>query len=338
MTFNANILQVVILAMIALSIGGFILAIFLPFIAPDRAKSRMKSLAGSPKAAEAQSGPAAGRPAEVSRENRRKQVQESLRLAEAREKQSRKRLTLRMLISQAGLDLSLPAFWGISAAAGAFMMAASYLLFGLPWYASVLAGIAGLLGMPRWYLGMLRTRRQEKFLVELPDALDIIVRGLRSGLPLSDAIKVIAAESPPPVGPEFWEVSEGQRVGISIEQGVERMYERMPLKEVSFLAIVLSIQSKTGGNLTEALSNLAKVLRDRRKMKSKIKSVSQEAKSSATILGSLPFIVAGALYFLDPEYLVPLWTTFPGKIVLGVCAVFMLTGTLMMRKMINFEI
>ena len=115
-----------------------------------------------------------------------------------------------------------------------------------------------------------------------------MVRGLKSGLPLSDALRVIAAESAPPIGPEFWEVVEGQRVGITIEQGLERMYERMPLQEVNFLSIVLSIQSKTGGNLTEALSNLSKVLRDRRKMKSKIRSVSQEAKSSAAIIGCSP--------------------------------------------------
>jgi tight adherence protein B len=196
----------------------------------------------------------------------------------------------------------------------------------------------GFLGLPRWYLGYLRKRRQEKFLSELPDALDIMVRGLKSGLPLSDAVKVIATESSPPIGPEFWEVVEGQRIGITIEQGLERMYERIPVQEVSFLAIVLSIQSKTGGNLTEALSNLSKVLRDRRKMKDKIRSVSQEAKSSAAILGSLPLFVAAVLYFVSPEYLKPLWATYLGNILLGLCATLMLSGILVMRKMINFDI
>ena len=205
-------------------------------------------------------------------------------------------------------------------------------------YLYVLCGFVGFLGLPRWVLGYRRKRRQEKFLSELPDALDIIVRGLRSGLPLSDALKVIASETPPPIGPEFNEVVEGQRVGITIDQGLERMFERLPLQEVNFLAIVLGIQSKTGGNLTEALSNLSKVLRDRRKMKSKIRAVSQEAKSSAAIIGALPFVVAGGLYLLNPEYLAPLFNTQVGNILLGISVAMMLGGILVMRKMINFEI
>ncbi len=132
-----------------------------------------------------------------------------------------------------------------------------------------------------------------------------MVRGLKAGLPLSDAMKVIAAESPAPVGPEFLEVVEGQRVGIAIDQGIERMFERMPLAEVNFLGIVIAIQSKTGGNLAEALGNLSKVLRDRKRMKQKIAAVSQEAKASAMIIGSLPFFICGALSVLNPEYLDP---------------------------------
>ena len=128
-----------------------------------------------------------------------------------------------------------------------------------------------------------------------------MVRGLKAGLPVSDAMKIIAAESGPPVGPEFLEVVEGQRVGITIDQGIERMYERMPLSEVNFLGIVMAIQAKTGGNLSEALNNLSKVLRDRKKMKAKIRAVSQEAKSSAAIIGSLPFVIMGALTILNPD-------------------------------------
>jgi tight adherence protein B len=155
---------------------------------------------------------------------------------------------------------------------------------------------------------------------------------------MSDAMKIIAAESTPPIGPEFWEVVEGQRVGITIEQGLERMYERISLQEVSFLAIVMAIQSKTGGNLTETLSNLARVLRDRRKMKSKIRSVSQEAKSSAAIIGCLPFLIMGALTFINPAYLAPLFQTQTGNIMLMGCGIWMLVGIIVMRKMINFNI
>jgi tight adherence protein B len=151
-------------------------------------------------------------------------------------------------------------------------------------------------------------------------------------------MKVISQETGPPVGPEFTEVVEGQRVGIPIDQGFERMYERMPLAEVNFLAIVMAIQTKTGGNLSEALGNLSKVLRERKKMKNKIRAVSQEAKSSAAIIGSLPFFIMGILSLLNPDYLTPLFTTKMGNIMLFGCALWMSIGVLVMRKMINFKI
>jgi tight adherence protein B len=337
MNLDSNLQQLIILAMVALAVGGFVLAVFLPVLSQGRSETRLKNVVESKKAASRNGQPAAGRTSEVSRENRRKQVQQSLKLTAAREKGRKKRVTLRMLIAQSGADISLWTFWLYSAVLGAVITAVAYLA-SFPWYLCALCGFVGFLGLPRWVLGNRRKRRQEKFLSELPDALDIMVRGLRSGLPLSDALKVIASETPPPIGPEFNEVVEGQRVGITIDQGLERMFERLPLQEVNFLAIVLSIQSKTGGNLTEALSNLSKVLRDRRKMKSKIRAVSQEAKSSAAIIGALPFVISGGLYLLNPEYLAPLFNTQAGNILLGISAAMMLGGILVMRKMINFEI
>jgi tight adherence protein B len=323
--------------MIALAAGGLVLAVFLPFLASGRSEARVKNLVDGRRSAAVDVRRGAGGLIEGSRESRRRQVQESLKLAEAREKNRQKRVTLRMLIAQAGLEISLTGFWLFSAVLGAVLAIIAY-VSGMPWYVCALSGFVGFLGLPRWFLGYLRKRRQEKFLSELPDALDVMVRGLKSGLPLSDALRVIAAEATPPIGPEFWEVIEGQRVGITIEQGLERMHERIPLQEVNFLAIVLSIQSKTGGNLTEALSNLSKVLRDRRKMKGKINSMSQEAKSSAAIIGSLPFLIIGALSLINPNYLTPLWSTPLGNLMLAFSAAWMLTGILVMRKMINFDI
>ena len=337
MNLDSNLQQLIVLAMIGLAVGGFVLAVFLPVFSQGRSEERLKNVVDNRRQGSGYAQSAAGRLPEASRENRRKQVQQSLKLAAAREKGRKKRITLRMLIAQSGAEISLWTFWLYSAVLGVVGTAIAYLA-GLPWYIYALCGFVGFLGLPRWVLGNRRKRRQEKFLSELPDALDIIVRGLRSGLPLSDALKVIASETPPPIGPEFNEVVEGQRVGITIDQGLERMFERLPLQEVNFLAIVLAIQSKTGGNLTEALSNLAKVLRDRRKMKNKIRAVSQEAKSSATIMASLPFVLAGGFYLLNPEYLAPLFNTQVGNILLGICAVMMLSGILVMRKMINFEI
>jgi tight adherence protein B len=212
------------------------------------------------------------------------------------------------------------------------------LFMGLAWYVSVGALIVGFLGFPRWFLKYVRTRRQNIFLHDFADAIDVMVRGLKSGLPVNDAMRIIAAETGPPVGPEFAEIVEGQKIGISIDQGVERMVERMPLPEVNFLSIVMNIQTKTGGNLSEALGNLSKVLRDRKKMKAKIRAVSQEAKSSAMIIGALPFIIMGGLMFLNPAYMDPLLNTNMGHIVLTVSGGWMLTGVLVMRKMINIDL
>jgi tight adherence protein B len=209
---------------------------------------------------------------------------------------------------------------------------------GAPIYVAAVAGVVGALGLPRWVLNYLAKRRRETFLHDFADAIDVMVRGIKAGLPVSDALKVIARETPAPVGPEFAEVVEGQRVGITIDQGLERMYDRMPLAEVNFLAIVMAIQAKTGGNLAEALGNLSKVLRDRKKMKQKIQSVSQEAKASAAIIGSLPFVIAGGMMILNPTYLVPLWETKIGNVMLMGSAIWMGIGVLVMRKMINFDI
>jgi tight adherence protein B len=271
------------------------------------------------------------------KDTRRKQIQDSLNQLGEREKQRKKKLNLRTLIAQTGIDLSIRMFWMLSLILGLILAVVPF-IFALPWYVSVGAGIVGFLGLPRWIIKFLRIRRQNIFLNDFADAIDVMVRGLKSGLPVTDAMRVIAAESGPPVGPEFSEIVEGQRIGISVDQGVERMVERMPLAEVNFLAIVMAIQAKTGGNLSEALSNLSKVLRDRKKMKAKIRAVSQEAKSSAAIIGSLPFIIMGALTVLNPEYLNPLFYTKMGNMMLVTCAVWMTTGVLVMRKMINFEI
>ena len=268
--------------------------------------------------------------------SRRKQLQDSLKQLESDARNRKRKKTIRVMLFQAGLETSVRNFWLISLAFGAIVAGAVWII-GVAWFVAAGAGLAGGLGLPRWFLGYMRKRREQAFLNEFADAIDVMVRGLKAGLPVTDAMKVIASETPAPVGPEFLEVVEGQRVGITIDQGIERMYERMPLAEVNFLAIVMAIQSKAGGNLAEALSNLSKVLRDRKRMKAKIRAVSQEAKSSAMIIGALPFCITAALAVLNPEYLTPLWTTRMGNVLLVGSGMWMLTGCLVMRKMINFD-
>ncbi|TMJ39624.1 MAG: type II secretion system F family protein [Alphaproteobacteria bacterium] len=303
--------------MVALAVGGLLLTVLYPYFSgAKKAEKRVKAVVSDGKAP-VKPGLRARLMAEDPKDARRKQIQESLH-------------------QQAGLGISPRTFYLFAFMLGLFI-GLGVLVTGVPWYVAIVAAIAGFFGLPRWILKFLRRRRQQVFLNDFADAIDIMVRGLKSGLPVIDAMKVIASETPAPVGPEFLEIVEGQRIGISIDQGIERMYERMPLAEVNFLAIVMAIQSKSGGNLSEALNNLSKVLRDRKKMKGKIRSMSQEAKSSAAIIGSLPFVIIGGLTILSPAYLNPLWDTTVGNIMVIGSGIWMCLGILVMRKMINFH-
>jgi tight adherence protein B len=336
MQLGDTTVQIALVAFIAVAIGGLVLGLAYPYFSGDASRAkRMSGVTQKGHANAARSGIRA-RLVEDAKDNRRKQIQDSLKQIEVREKKRKKRLTIRTMIAQAGLEVTARNFHLFSLALGSGLAVASFIA-GVPWFVAAVAFVVGGLGVPRWTLNYLRKRRQQVFLNDFADAVDVMVRGLKAGLPINDALKVIANETGAPVGPEFSEVVEGQRVGITIDQGIERMFERIPLAEVNFLSIVLSIQAKTGGNLAEALSNLSKVLRDRKKMKAKIKSVSQEAKASAAIIGSLPFFIMGAMTVLNPEYLNPLFDTSLGHIMLVGSAVWMLTGCLVMRKMINFD-
>lgn len=337
MIFGLDLLQLGFLLLVALATAGVVGAVALPLAGSSGAESRVKALAAERKASQPKKQSGLGRLIDGQSDSRRRKVQESLKQIEERAAPRRRGVSLRTQIDRAGLGISVRKFQLISAMTGLVMGLLS-LLLGFPLFIAVLSGIVGFLGLPRWFLSSLAKRRQKAFIEDLADAVDVIVRGLKAGLPLSDALRVIATEAGPPIGPEFMEVVEGQRVGVTIDQGLERMFERIPLPEVSFLGIVISIQSKAGGNLSEALSNLSRVLRDRKKMKAKIRSMSQEAKSSAAIIGALPFCIVGAMFLVSPDYLQPLLTTSIGHMILIGCGVWMFFGILFMRKMINFDI
>jgi tight adherence protein B len=335
--FGADLTQIAFIVTVVLAVGGIVSAVILPLLANNPAQDRLKAISSDgPKRTSGLTGFRA-RFAEDTKDTRRKQIQESLSQVADREKQRKRRVTLAMSLRQAGLDITVRNFWMFSAGFGLFagVLAKG---FGAPLYLAGALAFVGALGLPRWVVSFLKKRRQNIFMNDFADAIDVMVRGLKSGLPVSEAMKIIATESGPPVGPEFLEVVEGQRVGITIDQGIERMVERIPLPEVNFLAIVMTIQSKTGGNLSEALGNLSRVLRDRKRMKQKVRAVSQEAKSSAAIIGSLPFIIMGALTMLNPNYLKPLIDTHTGNIIIVCSITWMSIGVLVMRKMINFQI
>lgn len=269
-------------------------------------------------------------------EKRRKQMQETLKTLEDKQKEQKKRIPLKTRIERAGLDIEPRTFYIASAVCGLVMML-GLKLAGLSLFIALLGGFAAAFGLPRWVLSYLMKKRQKAFTEEFANAIDVIVRGVKSGLPVNDCLRIIATESPDPVRTEFQGIVEGQRVGVTLEQGLEKIYERMPLPEVNFFQIVLSIQQKTGGNLSEALGNLSKVLRERKKMRAKIQAMSQEAKASAAIIGSLPPGVMLLIYFTSPDYMTVLFTTTPGNMIIVSGLVWMGIGILVMKKMIDFK-
>jgi tight adherence protein B len=219
-------------------------------------------------------------------------------------------------------------------AIAAFTMA---LLFGGSLLAAGGLAFAAGFGLPRWALSFLKKRREKKFLRALPDAVDVIVRGIKAGLPLFESIKVVAADAPEPLKSEFIAIIETQAIGMPLGEACARLFERMPVPEANFFGIVVAIQQKSGGNLSEALGNLSKVLRDRKKMAEKIQAMSMEAKASAGIIGSLPPIVMLLVYLTTPDYIALLWTHPTGQLMLVGCVIWMSIGIFVMKKMINFD-
>lgn len=271
---------------------------------------------------------------------RRKTVQDSLNDLEKKQKArdlNTKKPPLKMQIRQAGLDVTMERFWLYSAVCGIAVTALAF-LGGAPLLVLPGALLAGTVGLPRWFVSFKRARRVKAFLNEFPNSLDIIVRSVKSGLPLNDGIRLIANEAPEPVRTEFRRIVEGQQVGLSIPDAAMRMSETMPCTEAGFFGIVIQIQAQAGGNLSEALGNLSRVLRDRKKMKAKVQALSMEAKASAAIIGALPFIVASLVYLSSPSYIMPLFITSTGHLILGISGIWMSIGIFVMRKMINFEV
>ena len=266
--------------------------------------------------------------------SRRKQVADSLREVEQRGKKKRPSLEIR--IQQAGLAWSKPTYIVVSCVCG-FLLGLGLLVAGQGPLIAFAGAVVGGFGAPAWFLSFKKKRRLTRFTNDFPNAVDVIIRGVKAGLPLGDCLRVIASESAEPMKSEFRRVVEAQAVGLTVTEAVERMAERVPVSETSFFAIVIGIQQKAGGNLTEALSNLSRVIRERKKMKAKVRAVSQEAKASAGIIGALPFIVGGLVYLTSPDYLSLLWTTSTGRMVLLGCAFWMSCGVFVMKKMINFN-
>jgi tight adherence protein B len=296
----------------------------------DAALKRAQSFSG-PRQNSAASKKAA---AAATPELRRKQIMQQLQEVEKAERKAR--VSLGAKLKQAGLSTTVRTFWIISAVMGVFAFLLP-LLFGLNILICAGAAVVFGLGLPRWFVGFLGKRRMKKFSSFFADAVDVIVRGIKSGLPVHDCFKIIARESPAPLGPEFQKLVEAMGVGLTLPQALDKMYERMPTPELKFFAIVIAIQQKTGGNLAEALSNLTTVLRARKMMGEKIKALSSEATASAGIIGSLPPAVMILVSITTPAYMAKLFTDPRGQFMLLVAVCMMGFGVFVMKKMISFK-
>lgn len=267
---------------------------------------------------------------------RKKQV--AAKLKEAEEAGQRRRgARLRQALVHAGLQISPQRFMLYSAGSGLFFMAMTWFFTGNALLCLVALPI-GLLGVPKLTLNFLIKRRRQKFTAYFADAIDVIVRGVRSGLTTGECLNIVARELPAPVGPEFTLVNEGVKLGMTMAEVLQRMSDRLPTAEVRFFTIVLITQQSTGGNLAETLAKLSDVLRQRKRMRDKVNAMSSEAKASAAIIGSLPFILSGALSVLQPEIISLLFTTDIGNLWIGIGIVMMLIGSFVMRQMIQFDI
>lgn len=271
---------------------------------------------------------------EAGEHERRRAIQQRLKEVE-RARAGGKKFRLSKEIGKAGLEIGVRAFC-IGAAASGMALGGLCYLIGSP-LLGLLGLIVGSVLLPRLLLSFLVARRLKRFTMLFADAIDVVVRGVRSGLPLAETVAVIGHELPDPIGQEFRLVTEGTRLGMTMEESLTRMTQRVPLSEVQFFAVVIGIQQQTGGNLAETLAKLSDLLRARKRMRDKVQAMSSEAKASASIIGSLPWAVGGILALVAPDYIGLLFTTGTGNFIIVASLLWMSVGIMVMRGMINFK-
>lgn len=328
-------LEIALLIVLGVSLIAFVYMFSLPYLNGDKAATkRFTNIAEKSTNTRVAAGMSEASNSHA--QKRKQQVQKVLDELEEQKKEQ-KRVSMNLRIERAGMKIEVTHFYlicaliAIALGVGVFLMANGNLIL------TAITVIVTILGLPRWYLNKKALKRQRKFLDEFANAIDVIVRGIRSGLPLNDCLSIISEEIPDPVGGEFDLMNDQIRVGVPMTAALEKMYNRVPVQEVNFFAIVLIIQQQSGGNLAEALNNLSGVLRDRIRLKQKVQAYSSEAKSSAAIIGALPLVVMILVYLSSPDYITTLFTEDTGHLLLAISATLMILGTLVMKKMINFD-
>ncbi|HTN64484.1 MAG TPA: type II secretion system F family protein [Devosia sp.] len=322
-----NTLLLALLAMVTVGAAGF--ALVPSMLGSGRADKRRKAFQGDMRANRREMDAA------KTRDSRRRSVQQALK-SQTDALNRKQRIPLPALLFQAGMTLTPAKFIRNSVIFGGLLFVILFIVQ-VPIYFAAIFAVAGGYLLPRMWINRKRKKYQSLFLDELPNAVEAIVRGVKTGLPLNDSIRVVAKDAKEPVRSEFARILDQQAFGMSMTEAVTVLLDRVPLPEVNFFVVVITVQQQAGGNLSEALGNLARVLRDRKKMKQKIKAMSSEAKASAGIIGSLPFVVGGLVSATSPLYLQPFWTTQIGMIWAGVGAFMLCLGIFVMKKMVQFD-
>ncbi len=245
---------------------------------------------------------------------------------------------LRHRLERAGVNPDLGRYLLICLVSGLMSFGVGHVVLAVPTVVSVLLGLFGAVGLPHFVLGIKASRRQLQFIAHFPDAIDLMVRGLKAGLPITESIKSAGQEIPGPVGEELTQIFEAVKIGSKMDDALWDTAKRLMIPEFNFFTVALSIQTETGGNLAETLSNLSDILRRRKQMKFKIKAMSSEAKASAYIIGSLPFIMFLLLFFINREYVMTLWHDPRGNLMLAGGFFMFAIGIGTMYKMVKFEI
>jgi len=269
---------------------------------------------------------------------RRAEIAKKLKSTRDSEKAGENKATVSMKMQQAGLTPAVGKFWTLSIISSIVCVILAKLVFNLSIVLVGLFFVIGLLGLPRMVLKRMIKKRQKKFLESFADALEGVVRLLKAGMPVSEAIKMITSEFDGPVGEEMSIIYDKQKIGIPLHEAAQEGCKRMPLPEMQMFAAGLAIQAQTGSSLSEVLINLARVIRERFKLKRKIMALSSEAIASAGIIAALPPLVATGLYFVSPGYLDPLFETSTGNNMLTGALFWMFCGVMVMKQMINFKI
>lgn len=323
-------LQIIIILTIVVIGVGMILA----FVLNQRAQERSRAMAV------VMGGASSGKKINKkdAQDQRRAEIARKLKEhSDDEEKKNKEGLTMGDRIMQAGLEVSVRRFW-INSLVFGLVLGVLTKVFGLSVFVSLMVFVTGFLGLPRLLLKKLAARRQKKFLEEFADALEAMIRLLKAGMPVSEAISMVGREFTGPVGEEMSKIYDTQKVGIPLEEACRIATKRMPLTEMQMFATGIAIQAQTGASLSEVLSNLANVIRSRFKLKRKVKALSSEAKSSACIIGSLPVLISTGIYFINPDHIMVLVESNVGRFLIAGAIVWMGMGVLMMRVMINFKV